>query len=44
MLSSHLWAKVDTETLLVVDYLAMYEEGEHPNMVQMIFNDELMCE
>ena len=43
LLSSEIWAEIDTETKLVVDYLARYEEEDKPNVVKLVFNDEELC-
>ena len=43
LLNSEIWAEIDTETRLVVDYLARYEEGDKPHVVKLVFNDVELC-
>ena len=43
LLNSQIWAEIDTETRLVVDYLARYEEGDKPHVVKLVFNDVELC-
>ena len=44
LLNSEIWAGIDTETRLIIDYLARYEEEEDkPNVVNLVFNDVELC-
>ena len=44
LLTSAIGVEIDTETRLVLDYLAMYEKGDKPIVVNLIFNDEEICQ